>query len=664
MNVSIDIETFSNVDLSVTGVTKYAASLDFDILMMAYAVDDGDVELIDFTSIRDPKRNLLFHLNLWMKKGATITAYNASFEWTCICAWLDRLVTREWKNRLLERMTCTMSQAAYCGLPIGLSATGAALGLPEDKQKMAIGKKLIEVFCKPSKKALAGARVTPQQEPEKWQLFMDYCRQDVEAERAIHRLLSAHRMPEEELALWRHTCRMNARGVAVDEALVQGAIAITQDEDARLAADAADLGLANPKSLQQLKAAVNEALAGAEEITALRRADVKALLEKYPENETLQKLLSNRLQGGKSSLAKYPAILAAALDGRVHDLTMYYGASRTGRFAGRGVQPQNLPRNYLDNLGLARRLVKAENAAGLRLLFGYVKDTLSQLIRTAFVPAPGHCFLIADFSAIEARVIAWLANEKWVMDVFAGDGRIYEATAAAMFGVPVDRICHGNPEYALRQKGKIATLALGYAGGTGALTAMGALRMGLDESELPDIVRRWRTANPRIVQLWQDMEDAALGCVQDCAPKGLGDLIFRIRQVGGIPAMTLLLPSGRQLYYLAPQILDGGKFNRPSLHYLNAMSGGKQQLTATFGGKLVENVVQAIARDCLALTLARLEDAGYRAVLHVHDEVVLEASEGAELQPVLDVMARPIPWAPGLVLRGAGFTTNEYYMKD
>ncbi|NLE70093.1 MAG: hypothetical protein GX611_07880, partial [Clostridiales bacterium] len=335
MNVSIDIETFSNVDLSVTGVTKYAASLDFDILMMAYAVDDGDVELIDFTSIRDPKRNLLFHLNLWMKKGATITAYNASFEWTCICAWLDRLVTREWKNRLLERMTCTMSQAAYCGLPIGLSATGAALGLPEDKQKMAIGKKLIEVFCKPSKKALAGARVTPQQEPEKWQLFMDYCRQDVEAERAIHRLLSAHRMPEEELALWRHTCRMNARGVAVDEALVQGAIAITQDEDARLAADAADLGLANPKSLQQLKAAVNEALAGAEEITALRRADVKALLEKYPENETLQKLLSNRLQGGKSSLAKYPAILAAALDGRVHDLTMYYGASRTGRFAGR-----------------------------------------------------------------------------------------------------------------------------------------------------------------------------------------------------------------------------------------------------------------------------------------------------------------------------------------
>ena len=664
MNVSIEIETFSSVDLSVTGVTKYAASPDFDILMMAYGVGDGSVQLIDFTNLPDPKRTLYLMLNSWMAAGDTITAYNASFEWTCICAWLDSLVTQEWKNRLLDRMTCTMSQAAYCGLPIGLGATGAALGLPEDKQKMAIGKKLIEVFCKPSKKALAGARVTPQQEPEKWQLFMDYCRQDVEAERAILLALKEHPVPEDEWALWRHTCRMNARGVAVDEALVQGAIAITQDEDARLAADAADLGLANPKSLQQLKAAVNAALEGIEEVTTLRKADVEELIEKYPENETLQALLQNRLAGGKSSLAKYPAIQAAANNGRVHDTAMYYGASRTGRFAGRGVQPQNLPRNYLENLGLAREVTKKANTEGLRMLFGAVKDTLSQLIRTAFVPAPGQCFLIADFSAIEARVIAWLAGETWVNKVFAGDGRIYEATAAAMFGVPKERIRHGNPEYALRQKGKIATLALGYAGGTGALVNMGALRMGLSEDELPDIVARWRTANPHIVQLWADVGDAALRCVQDCQPQLVNGLRFEMTAMGRTPCLTLTLPNGRQLYYLAPQIIEGGRFNTPSLHYLDAKSGGAMQLTATFGGKLTENIIQAIARDCLCLTLARLEAAGYRAVMHVHDEVVLEAPEGTALQPVLDVMAQHVPWATGLVLRGAGFVTSEYYMKD
>lgn len=476
--------------------------------------------------------------------------------------------------------------------------------------------------------------------------------------------LKEHPVPEDEWILWRHTCRMNARGVAVDEALVQGAIAITQDEDARLAADAADLGLANPKSLQQLKAAVNAALEGIEEVTTLRKADVEELIEKYPENETLQALLQNRLAGGKSSLAKYPAIQAAANNGRAHDTAMYYGASRTGRFAGRGVQPQNLPRNYLENLGLAREVTKKANTEGLRMLFGDVKDTLSQLIRTAFIPAPGKCFLIADFSAIEARVIAWLADEHWVNEVFAGDGRIYEATAAQMFNVPVERIRHGNPEYALRQKGKIATLALGYAGGTGALTAMGALRMGLSEEELPDIVNRWRAANPNIVQLWSDIGDAALSCVQDCRMVIAAGLVFQMTQVNKIPAMTILLPNGRLLYYLSPQIIEGGRFNQPSLHYLDAKSGGVMQLTPTFGGKLTENVVQAIARDCLCLTLKRLENAGYQAVMHIHDEVVIEAPEDAELQPVLDIMAKDIPWAPCLVLKGAGFKTSDYYMKD
>lgn len=665
MTLSLDIETYSSADLRLTGVTKYATAPDFEILMMAYAVDDGPVELIDFTQHPDGKRSLYLFLTSHMAPSDRITAYNASFEWTCICAWLGELITPEWKDQLLDRMQCTMAQAAYCSLPIGLSATGLALGIPDDKKKSAIGRKLIDVFCKPSRKALAGDRVLPAQEPEKWELFKAYCRQDVEAERAIQRALQAHPMPAEEQALWRHTCRMNALGAAVDLDLVLGAVALTQAEDARLLAEGQAMGLDNPNSLQQLKVAVNEALAGIEEISVLRKADVETLLDRYPDNDRLQALLNNRLAGGKSSLAKYPAILAAQVDGRVHDITMYYGASRTGRYAGRGVQPQNLPRNYIKNLSLARTLIKQANAEGIRILFGGVKDTLSQLIRTAFVPAPGRCFLVADFSAIEARVIAWLAGEKWVMDVFAGDGRIYEATAAQMFGVDKDLIRHGNPEYALRQKGKVAVLALGYAGGTGALAAMGALRMGLKEEELPEIVSRWREANPNIVQLWQDVGDAAMACVSTYATIKVGQfLTFQMEQINGIPTMTVALPAGRKLYYLNPQILDGGKFNRPSLHCMDALSGGKQIMTATFGGKLTENVVQAIARDCLCVTLTRLEEAGYKTVMHIHDEVVLEAPADADLQPVLDIMAQPVTWATGLVLRGAGFKTNEYYMKD
>ena len=660
MILHIDIETYSSADLPQTGVTKYAAAEDFRILLIAYALDDGPVHLIEEPYADINRNNDLFRLLI--HPDTTKTAYNASFEITCLAAYYK--MTPEQYDAMLSSFTCTMAQAAYCSLPIGLGATGKALGIPDDKKKQAIGRKLIDVFCKPSKKALAGARVLPSQEPEKWELFKDYCKQDVEAERAIHQALRRHPMPEEELDLWRHTCRMNARGVAVDLDLVQGAIALTEAENERLRGDAKALGLDNPNSLQQLKAAVNEALAGIEEITTLRRANVEELIEKYPDNEKLQALLNNRLAGGKSSLAKYPAILDAVINGRVHDLTMYYGASRTGRFAGRGVQPQNLPRNDLDNLDLARALTKKGNGTGLQLLFGDVQATLSQLIRTAFIPAPGYVFLVADFSAIEARVIAWLAGEEWVNKVFAGDGRIYEATAAQMFGVPKDLIKHGNPEYALRQKGKIATLALGYAGGTGALVAMGALRMGLEENELPDIVKRWRTANPHIVKLWESVGDAAYTCVQECTATRCKEICFSMESVNGTPAMTVLLPSGRKLYYLAPQILDGGKFNQPSLHYLDAMSGGKQQLAPTFGGKLTENLVQAIARDCLAVLITRVEAAGYHTVLHVHDECVIEAPAGTELQPVLDTMAAPIPWAPGLVLRGAGFTAADYYMKD
>lgn len=663
MILSIDIETYSSADLSQTGVTKYAAAEDFDILLCAFAIDDGPVLVLDLSAEKDKDFFTHGFRELLLNPQYTKSAYNASFEIACLTSYFN--LTPEQYERMLGSFTCTMAQAAYCSLPIGLGATGRTLGLPEDKQKQTIGKRLIDVFCKPSKKALAGERVPPAQEPEKWELFKAYCAQDVEAERAIQQALKAHPLPEKELALWRHTCRMNAIGVAVDLDLVQGAIALTEAENSRLLAEGRALGMDNPNSLQQLKLAVNEALAGVEEVNTLRKEDVEALLEKYPDNERLQALLNNRLAGGKSSLAKYPTIMAAQVDGRIHDSTMYYGASRTGRFSGRGVQPQNLPRNSLKNLGLARSLVKQKHLEGLRLLFGDVQDTLRQLIRTAIIPAPGHCFLVADFSAIEARVIAWLAGEQWVMDEFAGEGKIYEATASQMFGVPKERIKHGRPEYAYRQKGKVAVLALGYAGSTGALSAMGALRMGLTEAELPDIVARWRAANPHIVQLWADVEEAALTCVQEGRISKVGNyLSFNPEGIAGTPAMTVSLPSGRKLYYLSPQVFSGGKFNRPSIHYLDALSGGKQVITPTFGGKLTENIIQAIARDCLAETLLRLESSGYHTVLHIHDECVIEAPAEADLQPVLDIMAAPISWAPGLILRGAGFKTLEYYMKD
>lgn len=663
--LALDLETYSGEDLSATGITKYAAAEDFRILLCAFAVGDGPVRVLDLeTGENDRQFFETAFRSMLLDPAYRKTAYNAPFEMTCLARHFS--MTPAEVDAMLDGFTCSMAHAAYCSLPIGLGATGAALGIREDKKKLAIGKKLIDVFCKPSKKALAGVRVLPQQEPEQWELFQKYCAQDVEAERAIAHALAAQPMPETEVAMWRDTCRMNARGVAVDLDLVRGAMALTAAENDRLLWDAQQLGLNNPNSLQQLKAAVNDALDGEEAITVLRKADIQPLMEKYPDNARLQALLCNRLAGGKSSLAKYPAILAAQEGGRVHDMTMYYGASRTGRFSGRRVQPQNLPRNDLTNLGLARRLVKDENADGIRMLYGDIKDTLSQLIRTTFIPGPGRCFLVADFSAIEARVIAWLAEEQWVMDVFAGDGKIYEATASQMFGVPKERIRHGTPEYPLRQKGKIATLALGFGGSTGALSAMGALRMGLIEAELPDIVSRWRAANPNIVRLWSEIEEAALGCVQACVTTtaGHGLLEFSMEMVGKVQALTMQLPSGRKLFYLGPTILEGGKFRRPSLHYLDTLAGGKQFLTPTFGGKLAENAVQSLARDCLCTTLTRLKDAGYDVVFHVHDEVVIEAPENTGLQPVLDIMALPVPWAPGLILRGAGFKTTDFYMKD
>ena len=387
-----------------------------------------------------------------------------------------------------------------------------------------------------------------------------------------------------------------------------------------------------------------------------------------PENlpEEVKTVLEIRQQLGKTSIKKYEAMkTACCTDERVRGLTQYYGANRTGRWAGRMVQMQNLPRNYLKTLDYARKLVKAGNYEGVKALYGNVPDTLSQLIRTAFIPSEGHKFVVADFSAIEARVIAWLAGEQWVNEVFATHGKIYEATASQMFGVPVEKIVKGNPEYSLRQKGKVATLALGYQGGVNSLISMGALGMGLTEEELPEIVDRWRQANPRIVDLWHQVGNAALAVMESAQPQAVHGLVFALEGdlLYGQSFLTMRLPSGRKLFYPKP-FLKENQFGRPAVHYYTVgQQTRKWEVASTYGGKMVENIVQAIARDCLAETLKRIDARGLQVVFHVHDEVIIDAPMETTVEEICGLMAEPIPWAPGLILRGAGFESS-YYMKD
>ena len=418
----------------------------------------------------------------------------------------------------------------------------------------------------------------------------------------------------------------------------------------------------NPNSAAQLLQWLRD---NGTEADNLQKATVAELLGGINPNK-VRRMLEIRQQLGKTSIKKYVAMDTARGEGdRVRGLTQYYGANRTGRWAGRLVQMQNLPRNYLKTLDYARNLVKAKNYDGVRILYGNVPDTLSQLIRTAFIPSAGHKFVVADFSAIEARVIAWLAGEQWVNEVFATHGKIYEATASQMFGVPVERITKGKPEYSLRQKGKVATLALGYQGGTSALIAMGALQMGLTEEELPDIVQRWRQANPRIKGLWYAIENAALAVMETAQPQGINGLIFALEGdlIYGQSFLTVRLPSGRKLFYPKP-FLKENRFEKMAVHYYTVgQQTRKWEVTSTYGGKMVENIVQAIARDCLAVTLERIAARGLQVVFHVHDEVIIDAPMETTVEAICDLMAEPIPWAPGLVLKGAGFESG-YYMKD
>ena len=562
-----------------------------------------------------------------------------------------------------------MLHGLYCGYTAGLEATGRALGLPEDKQKLNTGKALIRYFCVPCAPSKANGMRTrnyPHHNPERWQLFKEYCCQDVVTEMEIERRLSAIPVPDFVQKEWETDLIINSRGVAVDMEMVEGALELGATVRNSLMAEAMEIsGLNNPNSVKQLAAWLEEETG--EEVAALRKDTVAKMLARDDNSPQVQRMLEIRQELGKTSTKKYDAIeVAVCPDGRVRGLLQFYGANRTGRWAGRLVQVQNLPRTYTEPLELARELVKGRNLNALKAIYGSIPDTLSQLIRTAFIAPPGHILIDADFSAIEARVISWLAGEEWRLEVFRTHGKIYEASASQMFGVPLELIKKGNPEYALRQKGKVAELALGYQGSTGALINMGALDMGIPEEDLPDIVTRWREANRRIRDLWYKMDAAAVQIITQGGAVGVNNVIvareFNYEQ--GTDCMTITLPSGRKLYYIEPQI-GQNQWGNPSISYMGMdQTTKKWKRIETYGGKLVENCVQAIARDCLAQAIEHLEAAGLPVIFHIHDEVVIDCNpDAATLEDVVKIIAQPIPWAPDLPL-GADGWVGQFFKKD
>ena len=652
-HLNIDIETYSPNDISF-GVYKYSESEEFEILLFSYAYDFGEVHIVDLASGETIPDDVVLDL----KRDEVIKhAYNAQFEITCL--------NRAGYQTFVEQWRCTMIHGAYLGYPMGLAKLGNALGLTQDKMKDKAGAALIRYFsvpCKPTKKNGGRTRNLPKHDPDKWAAYISYNKQDVVTEMECYRRLSAFPVPEEVEKQWQIDIRMNATGVGIDRQLVDGALAIDEENKKALLEEAYELtGLSNPNSRNQLLDWLNsntnlelEKLTKDSVATAMADAD-----------DLAKKVLTIRKKLAKSSVSKYEMMASATgNDGRLRGTLQFYGANRTGRWAGRLLQVQNLPRNYIVNLDIARDLVKKSDRVGLGLLFGDVSDTLSQLIRTAIVAKDGYTLCVADFSAIEARVIAWLSGETWRQKVFAEGGDIYCASASSMFGVPV--VKHGVNGH-LRQKGKVAELALGYQGGVNALKAMGALDMGLTEEELPNIVELWRQASPKIKELWYTVEKAAVYTVTTGNPMTIDHgITFRLEvdPFYGYRYMTIELPSGRKLFYPDPHI-KLNNFDKEAVHFKTQLNNA-WVTESTYGGKLVENITQAVARDCLALTLTRLSGNGLPAIMHIHDEAVIEVPKD-EADEYLDIVektfALPIPWADGLTLTAAGFT-NDYYMKD
>lgn len=650
--LAIDLETFSSVDLVKSGVYPYAESEDFEILLFAYAFDDETVQVIDLASGEAIPEAVMDALT---DPVVIKTAYNAQFERTCLKAHLGMdMPPEQWR--------CSQVHALTMGLPGHLDAVAKVMGLKE--QKMKEGKALIRYFSKPCRATKANegrTRNLPHHDREKWEQYKHYCKRDVEVEREIRRKLAPFPMTDKEQKLWELDQRINDRGIKLDKVLVEHAIKCDEDYQQKLLKEAINLTeLENPNSPVQLKGWLKDK--HGVEVESLSKDAVAELLEEADVAEVKQ-LLVLRQEMSKTSVKKYEAMVRAMRkDERAGGLLQYYGANRTGRWAGRLIQIQNLPRNSMDDLHLARELLRAGDYETLELLFDSVPDTLSQLVRTAFTPSPGHRLIVSDFSAIEARVIAWLAGETWVTETFKGHGKIYEMTASRMFGVPLENISKGNPEYELRAKGKIAVLACGYQGSVGALVAMGATRMGLDEGELKGIVDAWRRANPNIVKFWYEVEDAAIRAVKGRTTVSMQHNLKFYYKSG---MLFIRLPPGRNLVYVKPRIEMDHRFNREKLTY-----EGMEQTTKswgridTYGGRLVENIVQATARDCLAEALLRLDERGFKIVAHIHDEVVLDVPIGeSSLDGVNRIMSEPIPWATGLPMNADGFET-DYYMKD
>ena len=639
--LSADIETFSDVDLVKCGVYAYADSPAFEILLFAYSFDGGETQIIDLAQgeqLPAEVEEAIFDVSV------TKTAYNANFERTCLSKYFGRYIPP-------ESWHCSAVQAAMLALPRSLEDVGRVLGL--DEQKMKEGKELIRYFCVPCKPTKANGgrtRNLPCHAPEKWELFKTYCKRDVDVEKSIRRKLHNFPIPESEMELYRLDQRINDRGVLVDMGLVEQAIACERLHKEVVTKRAYELtGLENPNSVAQLKGWLGDMGMEAESLSK------KAVAEMIAETDgEVEELLRLRLLMAKTSVKKYEAMeRSVCSDGRVHGLLQFYGANRTGRFAGRLVQIQNLPQNHIPDLELARDLVKQGRFEDIELLYDSTPNVLSELIRTAFIPKPGCRFVVADFSAIEARVLAWLSGEQWRLDVFTSHGKIYEASASAMFHVPVEEITKTSP---LRQKGKLAELGLGFGGASGALVSMGALDMGLTEDELPPLVAAWRKANPHITQFWWDVDAAAIKAVTEKQRTKVGKIIFEYKS--GILFITL--PSGRKLSYVKPRMAVN-RFGRDGLTYEGIAENKKWSRIETYGPKLVENIVQGTARDLLAEAMLRVEKKGYPIVMHCHDEIIAEVPEGiGSVDEMCEIMAVQPEWAEGLPLRADGYQCSFY----
>lgn len=672
----LDIETYSSVDIRKSGLYPYVESDDFQVLLIAYAWGDEPVRDIDLTDYTDAEELHDIIAGLYDPDTLKI-AHNNAFERTALGKFTGHYMPpEEWHD--------TMVLAAMNGLPMSLEAAGAALQITD--QKLDTGTALINYFCKPCRPTISNGQRTrnlPRHAPDKWDKFREYGARDVVAMRQIYRRLQSFLVPAWERKVWDLDTRINERGVLVDRELAKAAIAVDKAFKEEHTEEMHKLtGLDNPNSVAQLKDWLETVGVNCDSLNKATLADLK----KQVTDPTTRRVLELRQLLGKTSTKKYEAMTTAACaDDRVRGITQYYGAARTGRWAGRLVQVQNLPQNHLDEIGKVRELVRAQDLESLELLFDSVPDVLSQLIRTALIAKPGHTFLVSDYAAIEARVIAWLAGEQWRMDVFAQGGDIYCSSASQMFKVPVEK--HGVNGH-LRQKGKVAELACGYGGGVAALKAFGADKMGLTEQEMQDIVTQWRQASPTIPALWRNVEKAAkTALTNNGRPVPVHGKVYdpeRAREneakMGadygdysdyfndGVrlvctywrdkDALRCRLPSGRLLTYWNARIEDG------SIVFMGQnQTTRKWEKTDTWGGKLVENIVQAVARDCLAVAMLRLDRAGYKITFHVHDELIAEAPEGSRWEDMAEIMGQPIPWAPDLLLRGDGYET-KFYMKD